>query len=308
MFAHPSIGGFQQGIQKLADIDPKLVGPVGPGGLLPLLSLVVLTSLGSWGLPQMIHKFYAIKDDKAIARGTVISTVFAVLVAGGAYFVGAFGRLFLNNEMPVDPVTGAANADMVMPQVLQIAMPDAVMGIIVILVLSASMSTLASLVLVSSSAISMDLIQGVIAPRIKKEKVVLIMRALCVLFVAVSFIIATNKQNAILTLMSFSWGTIAGSFLAPFLYGLYWKGVTRMGAWAGFLSGLGTTLVLTVVMKMNASQAPLIGAIAMVVSLIVVPLVSWVTPRFSPSHIEDVFGSDRQVDIPAIPGMESESL
>ncbi|MGI6706590.1 MAG: sodium:solute symporter family transporter [Clostridia bacterium] len=305
---HPNVGGLAEGLVKLRSIDPRLIAPVGPGGLVPLMSLAVLTSLGSWGLPQMIHKFYAIKDDKAVVRATTISTLFAVLVAGGAYFTGAFGRLFLNNTMPLDPVTGAANADMIMPQALQIALPEWLLGIIVILVLSASMSTLSSLVLVSSSAISMDLVHGVIAPQMKKERVVLLMRGLCILFVVLSFIIAVGKISAILTLMSFSWGTVAGSFLAPFLYGLYWKGVTRAGAWAGLISGCGTSLLLAVTTGLNTGQAPLIGAVAMLVSLIVVPVVSRFTPKFSNAHIEEIYGSDRAGKLPDAPGIKADPV
>ena len=191
----------------------------------------------------MIHKFYAIKDEQSVKRATWISSIFAILVAGGAYFTGAFGRLFLDNKMPIDIVTGTPNADMIMPKLLQIALPKSLMSIILILVLSASMSTLSSIVLVSSSAISMDLIKGVLAPNMKKRNVVLIMRILCVVFVILSFVIAITNRAGILTLMSFSWGTIAGSFLAPFLYGLYWKKVTKAGAWAGFLSGFLTSIV-----------------------------------------------------------------
>ena len=203
---------------------------------LNLLGLIVLTSLGTWGLPQMVHKFYAIRDDQAVRRGTIISTVFALIIAGGAYFVGAFGRLYLDNTMPIG-ANGKPNADMVMPMVLEKALPDALIGIVVILVLSASMSTLSSLVLVSSSAISLDLIKGTLFPNMKKENVMLLMRALCGLFVICSFMVAVTP-NSILALMSFSWGTVAGAFLAPFLYGLYWKGTTKTGAWAGSSAAL----------------------------------------------------------------------
>ncbi len=151
---NPAVGGLSEGIARLKAIDPALVGPVGPDGPLSLISLILLTSLGSWGLPQMMHKFYAIRDERAIRRGTRISAGFSLVVAGGAYFCGVFGRLYLNNQLPVDPATGAANMDMIMPQVIVQALPQALIGIVLILVLSASMSTLASLVLVSSSAIS----------------------------------------------------------------------------------------------------------------------------------------------------------
>ncbi len=290
ILSHPAVGGLSGGLQKLSEIPDAGPGLVSIFSAQPLnlLGLIVLTSLGTWGLPQMVHKFYAIKDDAAVKRGTIISTVFALIIAGGAYFVGGFGRLFLDNVMPVG-ANGKANPDMVMPMVLEMALPDALIGVIVILVLSASMSTLSSLVLVSSSAISLDLVKGSLFPNMKKENVMLLMRALCGLFVILSFMVAVTP-NSILSLMSFSWGTVAGAFLAPFLYGLYWKGTTKIGAWAGFISGFAVSLAGAVIYKMDAGKAPNIGAIAMVVSLIVVPVVSLLTAKMPQKHIEKVFG------------------
>lgn len=277
ILSNPVVGGLSSGIQKLSEIPgdgPGLVS-IFSSQPLNLIGLILLTSLGTWGLPQMVHKFYAIKDDEAVKRGTIISTVFALIIAGGAYFAGSFGRLYLDNTMPTG-ANGMPNPDMVMPIMLDKALPDALIGIVVILVLSASMSTLSSIVLVSSSAISMDLFQGVLFPKMKKEMVMSIMRGTCGLFVVLSFFVAVTP-NTILSLMSFSWGTIAGAFLAPFLYGLYWKGTTKAGAWAGFISGFAVSVTGAVIYKMNASTAPNIGATAMLVSLVVVPLVSKLT-------------------------------
>jgi SSS family solute:Na+ symporter len=288
IMSHPAVGGLAGGISKLSAIPEAGSGlvKVFSSNPLNLLGLIVLTSMGTWGLPQMVHKFYAIKDDNAIKKATIISTIFSVVIAGGAYFVGAFGRLFLNNTPPVDG--GRANLDMVMPQVLEMAMPDSLMGIILILVLSASMSTLASLVLVSSSAISMDLFKGTLFPGMSNAKVMIIMRILCVIFIAFSLVVAIIP-TAILTLMSFSWGTIAGCFLAPFLYGLYWKGTTRAGAWSGLAVGFCVSIGGSIITGMNAQYAPNIGAIAMFASLIVVPLVSKLTVKYPDKYIEKIF-------------------
>ena len=275
--AAPQVGGLAAGLQKLQAIDPKLAAPIGPAGWWPLLSLVVLTSLGSWGLPQMVHKFYAIKDEKAINKGTIISTVFALLIAGGAYFVGSFGHLFLK-EVPIDAVTGAKNFDMIMPQLLQSALPDMLIGIVVVLVLSASMSTLASLVLVSSSAISIDLF-GILAPNAKDITKRRLMRVLCGVFVALSFFLALGKFTTIITLMSISWGTLSGAFLAPFLYGLYWKKTTKIGAWSGVVVGLVMSIVLNFMVP--GINSPMAGTITMATTLVLVPIVSLLTPKYS---------------------------
>ncbi|HEX2944563.1 MAG TPA: sodium:solute symporter family protein [Clostridia bacterium] len=295
ILSNPAVGGLGGGLKKLSEIPDAGAGLVNALSAKPLnlLGLIVLTSLGTWGLPQMVHKFYTIKDDNAVKRGTVISTVFALIIAGGAYFVGGFGRLFLDNAMPLG-ANGKPNPDMVMPLVLEKALPDALIGIIVLLVLSASMSTLSSLVLVSSSAITMDLVKGTLFPNIKKESEVLLMRILCGLFVIFSFAVAVTP-NSILSLMSFSWGTVAGAFLAPFIYGLYWKGTTRIGAWSGFISGFTVSVAGAIIYKMDGSVAPNIGAVAMVVSLIIVPVVSLLTKKMPAAHIEKVFGESKSV-------------
>jgi len=295
IISNPAVGGIGNGLRKLSEIPGDGPGLVSIFSAQPLnlLGLVILTSLGSWGLPQMVHKFYAVKDDDAIKKGTVISTVFALIIAGGAYFVGAFGRLFLDNTMPVG-ANGAPNADMVMPMVLEKALPDALIGVIVILVLSASMSTLSSLVLISSSAISMDLVKGTLYPDMKKSSEMLLMRILCVIFVILSFLVAVTP-NSILSLMSFSWGTVAGAFLAPFLYGLYWKGTTKAGAWAGFITGFAVSIIGAVVYKMDPGKAPNIGAVAMVLSLVAVPAISFVSAKLPKKHIEKVFGNAESI-------------
>jgi SSS family solute:Na+ symporter/sodium/proline symporter len=286
----PEVGGIAQGLSRIAAIEevgPALASPFGsPNTAVLLISLILLTSLGTWGLPQMVHKFYAIKDKKAINRGTLISTVFALMVGGAAYFVGTFGRLFLN-EAP-------DNMDKVMPMVMNAALPGVLIGLILVLVLAASMSTLSSLVLVSSSSISMDLVKGVWKPKLNDKSVMALMRIFCVVFVIVSLVIALLEPAAIVTLMSYSWGALSGCFLAPFMLGVRWRGMTKAGAWAGVITGLIIVVPLMVLGSMKLLPAwmspPAIGAMAMIVSLIVTPVVSLLTKKFDAAHIENVFG------------------
>ena len=291
---NPIVGGISAGLSKIAalpDVGASLTSPFpSAGSVVLLVSLIILTSLGTWGLPQMVHKFYAIKDNKAIKRGTVISTLFALLVGGVAYFSGTFGRLFLNNTMP----EGGVNA--IMPEVMTAALPPVLLGIILVLILAASMSTLSSLVLVSSSSISMDLIKGVIKPSIKEKTAMVWMRSLCAVFIVASLVIALFP-TPIVTLMSYSWGALAGCFLGPFLYGVRWKGMTKAGAWAGVITGLAITLPLIVLSMIGGIlpkwlSAPAIGSISMLVSLIVTPVVSLISKKFDAAHITAVFGGD----------------
>ena len=292
ILSHPEVGGLTQGIAKLSSMDSGLTSFFGPAPL-KLGALVLLTSLGTWGLPQILHKFYTVKDEKAIKRGTIISTLFSLIIGGSAYFVGAFGRVMLDNQVP------NGNMDMIIPVMLEKALPDVLMGVIIVLMLSASMSTLSSLVLVSSSVISIDLIKGFVKPDIDDKKNMMLMRFFCFIFVVLSFFMAIWENPTIDALMALSWGVISGMFIAPYLFGLLWKGTTRIGAWSGFATGFLVMLIGLAIelpktgFDMAKVFVPGIGAIAMLASLVVVPVVSLVTKKYSKAHISKVFDSER---------------
>ena len=257
-----------------------------------LLGVVILTSLGTWGLPQMVQKFYAIKNERSIETGTVISTLFAFVVAGGCYFLGGFGRLFS------DQIDIAANGfDSVVPTMLS-GLPDLLIGVVVILVLSASMSTLSSLVLTSSSTITLDLIRGHVFKEMEERKQLMIMRWLIVLFILISVIIALVQYRSNVTfiaqLMGISWGAMAGAFLAPFLYGLYWRKTTTIACWVNFLFSV---IFMTVDLFARpilpaVLQSPInAGAFCMLIGLVIVPVVSLITPKPDDAMVEDAFSS-----------------
>ncbi|MBR2264820.1 MAG: sodium:solute symporter, partial [Firmicutes bacterium] len=237
-----SKGGLIEAMNGLAAVQDETVSTtpgifnsfLGPDPL-NLLFVVILTSLGTWGLPQMVQKFYAIKDEGSIKKGTVISTVFAIVVAGGCYFLGGFGRLFS------DKIDIAKNGfDSVIPTMLEGLSPF-MLALVVILVLSASMSTLSSLVMTSSSTLTIDFIKGQFVKDMDDKKQVLLIRILIVVFIAISSVIALiqykSKVTFIAQLMGISWGALAGSFLAPFLYSLYWKRTTKLSCWVCFVFG-----------------------------------------------------------------------
>ena len=266
-----------------------------------LLGVVVLTSLGTWGLPQMVGKFYSITDESAIRRGTIISTIFAFIVAGGCSFLGGFGRLF---GMPPTLPNGRLDFDSIVPSMLA-TLPDFIIALVVLLVLSASMSTLASLVLTSSSTMTLDLIyrdkkslpgeveegtiDDVVAERVEHRKVV-VMRVLIVFFIVISLLIALNPPTFIAQLMGISWGALAGAFLAPFMLGLYWRGVTTASVWACFVWGVGLTVVN---MLLGNPINPInCGAIAMVGGFVVVWLASLVTPKMKREYVDRMFVFD----------------
>ena len=292
-----SKGGFMTALDGLARISDESVATTpgifasffGPDPL-NLLFVVILTSLGTWGLPQMVQKFYAIKNEEAIKKGTIISTLFALVVSGGCYFLGGFGRLFS------DQVDVAANGyDSIIPAMLS-GLAPLLIALVVILVLSASMSTLSSLVMASSSTLTIDFIKELFAKEMEEKKQVLCIRILVVVFIAISSVLALIQYKSSVTfiaqLMCVSWGALAGSFLAPFLYSLYSKKVTKASCWVCFL--FSSVLMVTNIFFGSSfpaiMQSPInCGAIAMMAGLIIVPVVSFVTPKPDKSLVENAF-------------------
>lgn len=279
-------GGFINAVKELANVKCEVM----PGGYasffgpdpLGLFGVVILTSLGTWGLPQMVQKFYAIKDEKSVHTGTVISTIFAIVVAGGCYFLGGFSRL----SGVVANAKGEVAYDTIIPVMLS-DLPDILVGIVIVLVLSASMSTLSSLVLTSSSTLVLDFIKPVFIKDLSEKKQLLLMRVFLAFFIIVSVVIALDPPALIAQLMGISWGALAGAFLAPFLYGLYWKGVTKAAVFASFIVGVGITVSN---MFIGFIESPInAGAIAMVAGLIVVPIVSLVSPKLKKEKVDEIF-------------------
>ena len=283
-----SRGGLMAAVEELSQISspaaPELNGAFtsffGPDPL-AIIGVMILTSLGTWGLPQMVHKFYTVKNEKAIKTGTIISTVFALIIAGGSYFLGAFGRLFYT------PATGGSVAyDSIVPAMLGQVLPDMLIGLVIIMVLSASMSTLSALVMASSSTFTLDFLRGVWFKNMTKNTQVATIKILCIIFVVLSVVIALNPNNLITTLMSLSWGVLAGSFLGPFMYGLFWKGATTAGLWVSTIAAIAINVVNLI---QGYTAPPIAGAFAIVLSLVIVPVVSLITPKPDKKHVETVF-------------------
>lgn len=303
---------WSEGLGKLTEEGFGIV-PNAEGGwnspMFNLIVLVLLTSFGVWGLPQSVHKFYAIKNKRSISQAMVISTVFCLVIGVGAYLTGALGKLFMDG-VPIDPSTGQANFDMIVPVMLEKVLPKAMLGLIVVLVLSASMSTLASLSLSGASSFAIDAYKGFIKPNASDKQVNWLLRGTCLAFVAVSVILAVFKIQAIVTLMSLSWGVLAGAFLGPYVLGLYSKKINKFGAYASMIGCLVTTFVLVFVfgaisggntfgeiVNLGIARSPLIGVICMAQSVIVTYVVSLLTYKRDPVSRAKMASSESLIDL-----------
>ena len=305
VLGHDTVGGISGLIENLKNFksvsnDPnpttgaQLTNIFGGSSFKFLCFNIMLTSFGTWGLPQMIGKFYAIKDTAAIKRGTIISTIFCIVIGCGAYLIGSTSRLVLGGVLPEGGI------DSVIPALLIKVLGNGTLGIIllaviVILLLSASMSTLEAVALTTASAVAVDLIPSVRKEKTKSKTQMLLTRIFCLLFVGCSFIFATQNIPIIVSLMSFSWGIVSGCFIGPYIWGLFSKKITKIGAYSGIISGLLVVGISTLVISLNsgfsqaAAKSPEMGVAAMAVSLVIVPLVSVFTKNKDSERVEEIF-------------------
>ncbi len=265
-------GGMAAISSHLDEINPKLTAPVGPPGWWPLFSLVALTSVAPFAMPQLMQKFYAVRDRRSVRIGMIASTFFALLIGCIAYFMGSTTRIFLNPQ--TSPAAffadGKPNVDALMPEMLTRVIPESLSVIILLLILSASMSTLAALVLISSSSFAKDFWAGFVNKNISDSSLTRLMRYSSAFFVLISVIIALIKPGTIVAILGISWGAIGSVFLGPFIWGLFWKGATRTGAFASMFLGLAACLGFYI----GGMTSPEAGTIGMGVSLAVNPIVS----------------------------------
>ena len=311
-------GGLLEATQKLSEVplDGWAGGAytsfLGPDPL-ALLFVVILTSLGTWGLPQMVGKFYAIKSEGDIHKGTVISTIFAIIVAGGCYFLGGFGRLYADKIQY--QASGAPLFDTIVPTMLS-TLPSLIIAVVIVLVLSASMSTLSSLVLTSSSTFTLDVIKPMKKKEMDEKSQVSTMRIFIVFFIVISAVIAIIKDSHpeltfIAQMMGVSWGALAGSFLAPFLYGLYWKKTTKAACYTCFVWGC-TLMIIQMIISLGGvdisgwgtflsyifASSIRSGVLAMVGGLVIVPVVSLFTKRQDDEKVNELFSCyDEKVSV-----------
>ncbi len=275
------------------------------GNTMSLISLILLTSFGVWALPQTIHKYYAIRDDKAIMQGTIVSTAFALIIGFGAYFTGALSAFF--------PALSGVGADNIVPNMLKIVIPSGLIGLISVLILSASMSTLSSVSLASASVVAVDLYKGAIDKNASDKKVNITMKLLCLFFIAVSVALAILNEvfhvSTIAYLMGLSWGTLAGCFIGPYVLGLLWKKVSRPAVWASIIGSLVLTVALIFVfgydinawscslgtaLQSGIGCSPMIGVICMIYSLLVTAIVSLFTKAPSSQILANAFEDKKE--------------
>ena len=303
-----------EGLKTLADNEMGLfIGGTSSGNFLydrpmSLIFLILLTSFGVWALPQTIHKYYTVRDAKAIKQGTIVSTIFALVIGFGAYFIGGLATLFY------DKAPGG-NTDNVIPHMIKDTLPNGLLGLIAVLVLAASMSTLASVSLASSSVVTIDIYKGSVKKNASDKEVTLLMRILSLVFVAIAtglaFLNSKYNLTAIAYMMGLSWGTLAGCFIGPYVLGVVWKKTTRAAAWTSIIGSLVLTVTLIIVIgydkgattfgqaiQNGVNTSPMIGVICMIYSMLSTFLVSLFTKPLPEEKIKEAFEKEVEGLVP----------
>ncbi len=268
------VGGLANGFNNMVDyMSQNEMLPLNFNTTVSLIALVLMTSFGTWGLPQMVHKYYGIKDKKEVKRGVIISTFFAFLIAGGGYFIGSLSHLFFGNTLP------EGGTDYLVPLMLESAgLPDILVGVILVLLISASVSTLSGISLTACSTFVMDFIKQSFIPSLDSKKTANLTRVFCLAFVVMSYLIAIG-DTPIIDLMSYSWGIISGSFLAPYVLTLHYKKINKAGAWAGMLAGFCVAFIPAAASGFTTPNGPLFACIAIASSFVACILVSEVATK-----------------------------
>ena len=305
------VGGLAEGLRRLREIEPFVnsagvtatgsdIANFGLGGnaglLLGVIPFVIMTSWAPNGLPQMATKFFAIKDAKLVRTGAVVCTILGFIIITGVHIPGLFIHLFYD-ELP------AGGTNVLVPDMLTKIFGNNFIGqvclsIIMLLVLSASMSHLASQVLSSAAAIGMDFLKGYFLKDLSEQKTTLLLRVCTVLFMLAALVLALLNLGVISSIQSLAWGAISGFFLAPYVFGTLGRSVTKAGAIAGSVVGLACALLIpTLVKAAFPALAPYCTtvnacAVATVLPLVVAPVVSAFTKKLDPAYLDTIFGAE----------------
>ena len=243
IFYIPDLSAFCKG---LSAIDPGLTDIWGSGGfnLLNLVSVIGLISIGIGflGSPQVYVRFMSIKDENEIKKGKWVAVWYTLITDTAAVTIGLLGR-YLLTSVGQDPVLAIGHAgEDVLASLLDMVMPNVIIGVYIAAVLSAIMSTVDSLLVVASSAVTRDFYQQIFHPEIKNDaltslsKIVTVVIAILALSIAL-LVSVLSPDRTVFWFVIFGWSGIAATFVPVIILSLLWDGFTEKGAIASMIVG-----------------------------------------------------------------------
>jgi len=273
-----AVGGLGVLSEKLATVDMGLVHTPGSWGWAGLISFALITSLGIWGMPQMLARFVSIRSTSVLRVGTVVVTI------GGAmavlpYICGAVARVMYPQLQ---------SADLAIPTLTKDILPAWGAAIFLAGVIAAGMSSFAAIQITASSAVVRDFMVKGLGHALSEKQTILYSRIASAVIGVISLAIALRPPALVLVLMAFSSATIASTCLWPILFGLYWRRTTRWGVVASMIGGLVTTLTWMGIGSPFGVHGFIPG---LLVSLVAIVCVSLLTKRLPEEHLARVWGS-----------------
>jgi SSS family transporter len=240
------VGGMSELVARLNAVDPGLVNTPGTWGWAGLISFTLIVSLGTWGMPQLIVRFYSIRNDQMLRLGTVIVTLGAS-IALLPYLNGAVARVL---------VPDLESADQAIPALTALVLNDWGGALFLAGVVAAGMSTFAGVLIIISSSMVRDVwIQGLgraLTPAAELKANRLMSLGVGI----VSLLIALRPPALVLVLTAFSWAVIASTNLWPLLFGIYWKRTSAKATYVSMVAGVASALVWQAWPRLGMPELP----------------------------------------------------
>ena len=244
--AYFSLSGDASIIEGLRNIDPALLNIWGSGGLTLMNFVAVLgllsIGIGFMGSPQVYVRFIAIKNEAEIEKGKWVALFYTLLTDSAAVMIGILGRYMLTQAGDNPEMILGNAAENVLALVLGQVMPTLIIGVYIAAVLSAVMSTVDSLLVVASSAVTRDFYQQILHPNIDERKLMGLSKkvtlTLAILALGVALAVSVlSPTRTVFWFVIFGWSGIAATFCPVIILSIFWKGFTEKGAIASMVTG-----------------------------------------------------------------------
>lgn len=291
-FAVFNVGGMENTMAFLKDVPNyfSLTGAQGNYGVLPIISTLAW-GLGYFGMPHILLRFMAIKDEKKLKTSRRVASIWVVISMAVAIFIGIAGISFVQkNGFSAMAGFDAERIVIYIADVLSKINPlfAIIAGVIISGIMASIMSTSDSQMLAASSSMSENIIRRFFWKNMSEKTQMLFARGTVLLITVVSVIFAWNPESSVFRIVSFAWAGFGASFGPLVLCSLFWKRTTKWGAFAGVLAGGVTVFVWKYcVAKLGGIFAIYELLPAFIVSLFAIVIVSLLTPKPSKEIVDD---------------------
>ena len=284
-----TITGNESIISGLNEIDPGLLNMWGTGGLtlMNLMSVLGLLSIGIgfMGSPQVYVRFIAIRNESEVEKGKWVAVIYTFLTDSAAVCIGLLGRYMLTQSGDSPELILGIAGENVLALVLGQVMPTIIIGIYIAAVLSAVMSTVDSLLVVASSAVTRDFYQKILNPGVDENTLMALSKkvtiALAVLALVVALVISVlSPTRTVFWFVIFGWSGIAATFCPVIILTIFWKDLTEKGAIASMVTGFLSIPFFKFVVPQFQSIGPYIDKLdVMLPSVLLAMLAGWVASK-----------------------------